>query len=138
MAKVDHHLRRESCFNQTFFYVCDVLSAVIWLFAAAQNNMAIAITAGIHDRRMTPFGHGQEAVWRSCGVDCINRDFDRAIGTVFKTNRARQTRCQLAMYLGLSGTRPDRAPTHQVGEVLRRDHVEEFTRSRQSAVVDIQ
>ena len=91
MAKVDHHLCREPCFDQTFFHIGNVLSAVVRFFAAAQNNMAIAVTAGIHDRRMTPFGHRQEAVWRPCCVDCINRNFDRAIGTVFKTNRARQT-----------------------------------------------
>ncbi len=50
MAKVDHHLCREPCFDQTFFHVGNVLSAVVRFFAAAQNNMAIAVTAGIHDR----------------------------------------------------------------------------------------
>lgn len=50
MAEVDHHLRRESCFDQAFFHVRNVLSAVVRLFATAQNDMAIAITTGIHDR----------------------------------------------------------------------------------------
>lgn len=84
MAKVDHHLRRKPRFDQTFFHVGNVLSAVVRLFAAAQNDMAIAITAGIHNRRMTPFGDRQEAMRRPGSIDCINGDFDGAISTVLK------------------------------------------------------
>ncbi len=87
---------------------------------------------------MTPFGDRQEAVRCPCSVDCINRHFDGAIGSVFKTNRAGQTRCQLAVHLRFCCSCPNRAPAHQIGEILWGDHIEEFTRSRQSAVVDIQ
>ncbi|WP_251280094.1 3-deoxy-7-phosphoheptulonate synthase, partial [Enterobacter hormaechei] len=36
---------------------------------AAQNDVAITVTAGVDDGGVTPFGHGQEAVRRTRGVD---------------------------------------------------------------------
>ncbi|MNH35321.1 hypothetical protein D3C79_959940 [compost metagenome] len=100
--------------------------------------MAIAVTAGVNDRRVAPFGHRQETVRRAGRVDGVNRHFDGAVGTVLETNRARQAGRQLAVYLGFRGTCTDRAPAHQIRQVLRGDHVEEFPRSRQAAIVDIQ
>ena len=47
MAEVDHDLRRQTGFCQTHFHFGNVLSAVVRLFAAAQNDMAIAVAAGV-------------------------------------------------------------------------------------------
>ncbi|VDZ04391.1 Uncharacterised protein [Escherichia coli] len=52
MAEIDHHLCWQACFVQPFFHFSNVLRAVVRLFTAAQNDMAIAVTAGIHNRRM--------------------------------------------------------------------------------------
>lgn len=49
MAKVNHHLRGQTCFNQPFLHVCNVLSTVVRLFTTAQNDMAVTITTGIHN-----------------------------------------------------------------------------------------
>ncbi|MNL54929.1 hypothetical protein D3C87_1783000 [compost metagenome] len=42
------------------------------------------------------------------------------------------------MHLRFSGTSADRAPTHQICQILRSDHVEEFARRRQTGIVNIQ
>ncbi len=68
MAEIDHHLCWQACFVQPFFHFSNVLRAVVRLFTAAQNDMAIAVTAGIHNRRMPPFRYGQEAVRRTAAL----------------------------------------------------------------------
>ena len=57
MAEIDHHLRRQSGFFQPDFHFCHVFRAVVRLFTAAQDDVAVAVTAGVHDGRVTPFGH---------------------------------------------------------------------------------
>src|SRR5256886_10188449 len=47
-------------------------------------------------------------------------------GAVLEADRARQPGRKLAMDLALRRARADRRPCHQVGDVLRRRHVEEF------------
>ncbi|MOA33700.1 hypothetical protein D3C78_1550160 [compost metagenome] len=42
------------------------------------------------------------------------------------------------MHLRFSGTSADRAPAHQICQILRGDHVEEFAGSRQARIIDIQ
>ncbi len=41
------------------------------------------------------------------------------------------------MHLAFGGACADRAPGHQVGDVLRRDHIEEFNAGRQAQLVDV-
>ncbi len=88
MAEVDHHLGRKTRFRQTDFHLRHVLRAVVRLFAAAQNNMAVAVTAGIHDGGVAPLGDRQETVRCAGGVNRIDSHLDGAIGTVFKAHRA--------------------------------------------------
>ncbi|SUH10262.1 Uncharacterised protein [Salmonella enterica subsp. enterica] len=51
---------------------------------------------------------------------------NRAISTIFKTDRTREARRQFAMNLGFSSPRANGTPAHQIGQILRRDHIEEF------------
>ena len=90
MAEIDHHLRWQACFVQPFFHFSNVLRAVVRLFTAAQNDMAIAVTAGIHNRRMPPFRYGQEAVRRTGGINGIDSHFNRTISAIFEAYRARK------------------------------------------------
>jgi len=60
-----------------------------------------------------------------------------AIGAVLEADRARQARGHLAMDLALGGARADRAPGHQVGDVLRADRVQVFAAGRQAERVDV-
>ncbi len=69
MAEIDHHLRWQPGFFQPDLHFCHVFRTVVWLFAAAQNDMAITVPAGVNDGGMAPFGYGQEAVRRTRCVD---------------------------------------------------------------------
>ena len=89
VAEVDHHLRRQSGFFQPDLHFRDMFSAVVWLFAAAQNDMAVAVTAGVHNGGMTPFGHGEEAVWRARCVDGVDSHLNGAVSAVFETHQLR-------------------------------------------------
>ena len=90
MAEIDHHLCWQACFVQPFFHFSNVLRAVVRLFTAAQNDMAIAVTAGIHNRRMPPFRYGQEAVRRTGGINGIDSHFNRTVGAIFEADRTRK------------------------------------------------
>ncbi|MNP32179.1 hypothetical protein D3C76_1253460 [compost metagenome] len=92
--------------------------------------MAVAVPAGIHDSRVAPFGHRQEAVRRTGSIDCINGHFHGPVGAVFEPDRARQAGCQLAVNLRFRGTRTNRAPAHQISQVLRGDHIQKLARCR--------
>ncbi|KAG0924900.1 hypothetical protein G6F32_013743 [Rhizopus arrhizus] len=67
----------------------------------------------------------------------VSSDLDVAIGAVLEADRARQPRGQFAVHLAFGGARTNRAPGHQVGDVLRRDHIEEFDTGRQAKLVDV-
>src|SRR3546814_5298450 len=67
-----------------------------------------------------------------CGLHCVGRNPDVAIRPILEAHRARQPGRQFPMYLALGGTCSNRAPCHEVGEVLRGDDVEELAPGRQS------
>ena len=72
------------------------------------------------------------------GADGVDGDFQIAVRTVFKTDRAGEAAGQFAVYLAFSRARTNRAPRNQVGVVLRRNHVQEFSRSRHAHLVQSQ
>ena len=88
MAEIDHHLRCQTRFLQPCFHLRYVFSTVVRLFTAAQYDMAITITAGVHDSRVAPLGHRQEAVRRASRINGVNGDLDGAISAIFETHRA--------------------------------------------------
>ena len=71
-------------------------------------------------------------VWprKVCGVgrgeDGVDGDLDVAGGGVLESDRAGDAGDELAMDLALGGARADGSPADEAGDVLRRDHVEEF------------
>ena len=69
------------------------------------------------------------------GLDGFRRDAHVAVGAVLEADRAGQAGRQLAMDLALGGARADRGPGHQIGDVLRRGHVEEFGAGRHAEIV---
>ena len=71
------------------------------------------------------------------GLDCVRRDPDVAVGTVLETDRTGKARGQLSMHLALGRARADRAPRDEVGDVLRRDHVEILAAGGQAGCVDL-
>src|SRR5690606_9894395 len=106
--------------------------------APAQDDVTVFVARGRDDGRMPALGHRQEMVRLRSGLDRVNRDLDVAVGAVLEADRARQTGSQFAVHLRFGGTRADRAPADEVGDVLRADDVEEFGAGRQAEFVDVQ
>ena len=70
------------------------------------------------------------------GEERVHGDSHVAVGAVLEADRRRQAGRQLAVHLAFGGARADRAPGHQVADVLRRDHVEELAAGGHSGPVD--
>ena len=109
----------------------DVGGVVVRLFAAAQNDVAVLVAGGRDDGGVSRLGDRQEMMRCLRGTDRVHGDAHVAVGAVLEADGAGETRSELAMHLALGGARADGAPRNQVGDVLRRDHVEKF-RSRRA------
>ena len=71
------------------------------------------------------------------GEHRLGSDPDVAVGAVLETDRAGEPRGQFAVHLALGRAGPDGTPAHEVGDVLRRDHVEKLAAGRQAERVDL-
>ena len=126
VADVDHHLRPQAGAGDRGADARDAGRIVVRRLAAAQNDVAVVVAGRRRDRAAALLGHGQEVMRMRRRLHRVDRDLHVAVGAVLEADRARQTRSELAMHLALGRARADRAPGHQVGDVLRRDHVEEL------------
>ncbi len=99
--------------------------------------MAVGVAGGRHDGGAALLGDRQEVMRIGRSTHRVSGDLHVAIGAILEADRARQPRGQLAMHLAFSGACADRAPCHQVGDVLRRDHVKELDTGRQAQLVDV-
>ena len=75
-----------------------------------------------------------EGVRRRGGANRVDRDLDVAVGAVLEADRHREAGAELAVDLALGRARADRPPGDGVGDVLRRDRVEELAADRQAEV----
>src|SRR5918996_2774183 len=87
---------------------------------------------------MTRLGYRQEMMRRLRRANGIDRDSDVAIGAVFEADWTREAGVKFTVYLALGRARADGAPRHEIGEVLRRNHVEKFGAGRHAALVKLQ
>ncbi len=102
--------------------------------AAAQDHVAVWIALRVEDRRGAAdvnAGEGVRAGGRSDGVD---GQLDAAGGAVLEADRHREARGELPVDLALGGAGADRPPGDHVGDVLRRDRVEELTADCESQI----
>ena len=100
--------------------------------AAAQHDMAVGVATRADDRDLTGMVDAQEVVAVGHGLQGIDGDIQRAVGTVLEADRARQARGHLAVGLGFGGTGADGGPADAVLKVLRGDRVEGFGGQRQA------
>ncbi len=114
----------------------DARRVIIGLNAAAQDDVAVLVAGGRRDRAAPALGHRHEMMRLGGRFHRLGGDAQIAVGAVLEADRAGQARCQLAMDLALGRARADRAPGDEVGNVLRRGHVEELGRRRQAEIVD--
>ena len=74
-----------------------------------------------------PFlSHTQENVRLAGCPASVNSNSNAAIGGVFEPCRHRQNRGEFSVYLRFGRSRPNSAPRHEVGRVLRADGIQKF------------
>ena len=139
MRQVDHHLLAQARGLQHRAGGVDVGRAVVRaLRAAAQDDMAVLVAAGLEDGGSAHLGHAHEGVRRAGGQDGVGGDADAAVGAVLEADRAAQAGGELAVALALGGACADRAPGDQLGDVLRAEQVEELGGRRQAGAEDVE
>src|SRR3954453_11846904 len=132
---VDHQPLRQACGAEGDELVFDLGRVVVRLaVAAAEDQVAIGVAGRVQDRRLAGVVDAGEGVRRRRRPHRVDRDLDVAVGPVLEADRHREAGGELAVGLALRGASPDRPPGHAVGDVLRRDRVEELAADRQPAV----
>lgn len=138
VAAVNHQARSHALGLKLGLSLLDAGSIVVRsLLAAAQDDEAIRVAHGSHDRDNTRLGHRQEVVRRLNRANGVNGNVKRAVGTVLETDGEGQTRGQLTVNLGLSGSGTDRTNGKTVGQELRGDGVKHLTGNGHSLVCQI-
>ena len=92
------------------------------------------VTLGGHNGGDPLFGHGQEMMCMAGRPNCVNGDLHAAIGTVLEADRHRQAGGEFAVNLTFRGTRANGPPGDQIGDELRRNHIEKLSTCRKAAV----
>src|SRR5436190_22234769 len=103
MRAIDHDSRREPRMSQLAADLVDARRIVVGRPAAAQDDVAILVTRGVHDGGVTAFGDRQEVVRRVGGLDCVDRDLYSSVGAILESYRTRQARRELPMNLTFGG-----------------------------------
>ncbi len=133
---VDHQALRQPRAGELAAGGLDARRVVVRLRAAAQDDVAVVVAARLDDRHLAALVHRKEVVLLARREDRVHRDAHVAVGPVLEPHRRRQSGGELAVHLRFGGARTDRAPGHQVADVLRRDHVEELAAGRHAELVD--
>ena len=139
MAGVDHDGRADAgLFGDSAAAASTLCGVVVGGLAAAQDDVAVVVAGGRGDGGAAGLGDREEMVRLAGRFHRVERDADVAVGAVLEADRAGEAGGQLAVDLALGGARADGAPGDEVGEVLRRGHVEEFAAGGQAEIVDVE
>src|SRR5919108_669234 len=114
----------------------DAARIVVRLSAAAQDDVAILVAARLDDGHLAALVHRQKVVLLPRGEQRVDRDLDVAVGAILESHRGREPGGEFAMHLAFGGARTDRAPRHEVADVLRRNHVQELAPGGHAELVD--
>lgn len=87
--------------------------------------MCRTVSFRLNNRGQSLLGNRQESVSRPGSLDGINSNPDRAVSTVFETDRHGECRREFSVDLGFRGSGSDGTPSEKVGEVLGRNDIYE-------------
>ena len=138
VAEIHHQLFRQVELAQGIAGFRDILGMIVWLFAAAHNDMAVGVAAGLIDGHLTVLVRRQEHMAGAGGADGIYRDAGIAVGAVFKAHRAGERRGHFTVDLAFGGTGANRSPADEIGNKLSGHHIEKFSGGRHAKLVDLQ
>ena len=102
--------------------------------AAAEDDVAVGIAARDDGGGGAVEVDAEKRVRLRGGLDGVDRGGDGAVGAVLETERHREAGGHLAVGLRLGGARADGGPADEVGDVLRRDRIEQLGGGRQAEV----
>ena len=129
---VDHEALAEPGRAQLVERRADARLRVVGLVApAAQDDVPVGVAGRVHDRRDAADVDAGERVARGGGAHGVDGDLHVAVGAVLEADGHREARAELTVDLALGRTCADRRPGDGVGDVLRRDRVEELAADRQ-------
>ena len=95
------------------------------------------VATGASNGSKTLFCHTHEVMLCSCGTNRVNGNSQRAICTIFETNRKREAAGKLTVELRLGGSGADGTERNQVGQELRRDCVQHLAGNRHARAGEI-
>ena len=91
--------------------------------AAAENDVAVVISLGGDNCGMAELGYGEEGVAVAGSLDRVKRNLYGAVSAVLESDRAAQSRGELAVDLRLGGSCSDGAPADEVRNILRSNKI---------------
>ena len=121
MTAVDHNRRAKIVLFEQTGCSGDVLSGVVGSrVPTTKDDVAILVARCRNDGGEALLCDSQKTVRVACRPDGIDGDLHVAARAVFEAYGARETTRELAVNLGLSGTRANSAPADKVRDKLRR------------------
>ncbi len=137
VAGVDHQLLGQAGLGEFGAGRGDARRVVVGRAPSTQHDVRILVAGRGGDGGAAGLGDGQEMVRLAGGQHRIYRDLHIAVGAVLEPDRAGEAGRQFPVHLAFGGAGADRAPGHQVGDVLRRHHVQELAGGREAQGVDV-
>lgn len=111
------------------------LLLIIWAtISSSQNDVNIRVPFSLHDTAQPFPPNRQEAMTFSRGPTRINSDTNTSIRRVLEPRRHTQSANEFPVHLTLRSPSTNRAPRNQIGRILRRYRIEEFTSGRKTMV----
>src|SRR5262245_7485589 len=95
VAEVDHEPGSYAHFGERLARCVHARGVVIGAGTAAQNDMAVLVTARGYDGGMPTFGNREKVMRRPRCADGIHSNLYIAVGAVLETDRAGQSGCEL-------------------------------------------
>ena len=133
MAAIHHHPRRQAGFGQLSSGFLHRLRVVIGAaLTTPQNQVAIGVARGGHDRRLTLPIDAEKMVGPRRRLHCIDGGDGTAISAIFEADRHRQTRGHLPVGLAFGGAGTDGRPADQISDVLGHHRIKQLGSRRQA------
>lgn len=135
---VDEDAFREVCLGEELFGLGDVDGRVVGAgVAAAEDDVAVGVAARDDGGRGAIEVDAEEGLGLGGGFDGVDGGGDGAIGAVFEAEGHGEAGGHLTVGLRFGGAGADGGPADEVGDVLRRDRIEELGGGGEAEVEDV-
>src|SRR5690606_2278761 len=102
-----------------------------------QDDVAVGVAAGDDGGGLALDVDAEESLGLRGGLDGVDGDGESAVGAVFEAERHGQAGGHLPVGLRFGGAGADRRPADEVGDVLRRDRIEQLGGGGQAEIENL-